>query len=132
MNEVKEEGQSISPQMSEADYQLWMQQYLTWYSNVMSASSSSSSSATTSTETIPTTTTTVEKKGVAATATPATTTAGEKKFKMGAAGEKWEDQSLAEWPEDDFRIFVGDIGNDCTDELLRQTFNRYPSFQKAK
>lgn len=30
------------------------------------------------------------------------------------------------------RIFCGDLGNDVTDELLTRTFNKFPSFQRAK
>ncbi len=33
---------------------------------------------------------------------------------------------------DDFRIFAGDLGNEVTDELLTRSFNKYPSFVKAK
>lgn len=33
---------------------------------------------------------------------------------------------------DDFRLFVGDIGNDCSEELLRQAFKGYPSLQKVR
>lgn len=33
---------------------------------------------------------------------------------------------------DDFRIFVGDLGNDVNDDLLARTFSKYPSFLKAK
>ena len=33
---------------------------------------------------------------------------------------------------DDFRLFCGDLGNEVTDDILIRTFNRYPSFQKAK
>lgn len=33
---------------------------------------------------------------------------------------------------DDFRLFVGDLANDTTDDLLTRTFNRYPSFLKAR
>lgn len=33
---------------------------------------------------------------------------------------------------DDFRLFVGDIGNDCSEELLREAFKGYPSLQKVK
>lgn len=33
---------------------------------------------------------------------------------------------------DDFRIFVGDLGNDVNDELLARTFSKYPTFLKAK
>jgi len=48
-----------------------------------------------------------------------------------AAGEVWVDETLADWPEDDFRLFVGNLGNDATDQLLASAFSKYPSFQKA-
>ena len=49
-----------------------------------------------------------------------------------AGGDRWEDKSLADWPENDYRIFVGDLGAECTDETLARAFARYPSFQKAR
>lgn len=55
-----------------------------------------------------------------------------KKTVRQAAGSTWEDPSLADWPDDDFRIFCGDLGNDVTDEVLTRTFNKYSSFQRAK
>ena len=48
----------------------------------------------------------------------------------GVAGQTWVDPMLADWPDDDFRIFVGDIGSDVTDEMLRHAFSRYPSLQR--
>ncbi|KAL1521003.1 hypothetical protein AB1Y20_022560 [Prymnesium parvum] len=48
------------------------------------------------------------------------------------AGVAWEDKTLLEWPEDDFRIFVGDLGNETNDDVLAHAFSRYASFQKAK
>ncbi len=33
---------------------------------------------------------------------------------------------------DDYRIFVGDLGNETNDEVLRKAFCKYPSFQKAR
>ena len=33
---------------------------------------------------------------------------------------------------DDFRIFVGDLGNDVNDDTLTRSFSRFPSFLKAK
>lgn len=56
----------------------------------------------------------------------------DKKTVRQAGGVSWEDQSLADWPDDDFRIFCGDLGNDVNDELLTRTFNKFPSFQRAK
>ena len=49
-----------------------------------------------------------------------------------AGGEKWWDPSLADWPENDFRIFVGDLGNECNDDVLSKAFQKYSSFAKAK
>ncbi|XP_018573737.1 RNA-binding protein 42 [Anoplophora glabripennis] len=55
-----------------------------------------------------------------------------RKLMRTAGGQTWEDSSLADWQDDDFRIFCGDLGNDVTDELLTRTFNKFPSFQRAK
>lgn len=55
-----------------------------------------------------------------------------KKFIRAAGGTTWEDPTLAEWDPDDFRVFCGDLGNDVTDELLTSTFEKYPSFVKAR
>ena len=49
-----------------------------------------------------------------------------------AGGEVWEDSTLDEWPENDFRIFCGDLGNEVSDEILSNSFRKYPSFQKAR
>eukprot|EP00010_Vexillifera_abyssalis_P000992 CAMPEP_0201557858 /NCGR_PEP_ID=MMETSP0173_2-20130828/64298_1 /ASSEMBLY_ACC=CAM_ASM_000268 /TAXON_ID=218659 /ORGANISM="Vexillifera sp., Strain DIVA3 564/2" /LENGTH=268 /DNA_ID=CAMNT_0047970923 /DNA_START=67 /DNA_END=870 /DNA_ORIENTATION=- len=47
-------------------------------------------------------------------------------------GVKWTDKTLLEWPENDFRIFVGDLSNEVTQEMLAEKFQHYPSFAKAK
>ena len=31
-----------------------------------------------------------------------------------AAGEVWVDESLAEWPDNDYRLFVGDLAKEIT------------------
>ncbi|CAF0831908.1 unnamed protein product [Adineta steineri] len=49
-----------------------------------------------------------------------------------AGGTTWEDETLAEWDSDDFRLFCGDLGNEVNDDVLVRAFNKYPSFQKAK
>lgn len=49
-----------------------------------------------------------------------------------AAGKKWIDPNLLEWPENDFRIFIGDLGNETNDEVLNKAFARFPTFNKAK
>ncbi|XP_058804013.1 RNA-binding protein 42 [Phymastichus coffea] len=55
-----------------------------------------------------------------------------KKIIRTAGGQTWEDPSLLEWDDDDFRIFCGDLGNDVTDEMLVRVFGKYSSFQRAK
>src|SRR5690606_9235230 len=49
-----------------------------------------------------------------------------------AAGEIWEDPTLEDWPDNDFRVFCGDLGNEVTDEILANAFRKYPSFHKAR
>ncbi|KAN0097243.1 hypothetical protein V8E55_001689 [Tylopilus felleus] len=48
------------------------------------------------------------------------------------AGKVWEDQTLLEWNPSWFRLFVGDLSNDVSDDVLANAFNKYPSFQKAR
>jgi RNA recognition motif-containing protein len=49
-----------------------------------------------------------------------------------SGGEVWEDPTLEEWPENDYRIFCGDLGNEVTDDILANAFRKYSSFQKAR
>mmetsp|Transcript_4003 Transcript_4003/g.10926 ORF Transcript_4003/g.10926 Transcript_4003/m.10926 type:complete len:305 (-) Transcript_4003:317-1231(-) len=49
-----------------------------------------------------------------------------------AGGKTWVDTSLDDWPDDDFRIFVGNLCNAVTDVSLYQHFSKYPSLQRAK
>jgi hypothetical protein len=49
-----------------------------------------------------------------------------------AAGLTWEDSTLAEWPENDFRLFCGDLGNEVNDDVLTKAFARFPHFNMAR
>ncbi|KAH7415796.1 hypothetical protein KP509_14G061300 [Ceratopteris richardii] len=49
-----------------------------------------------------------------------------------AAGQTWEDPTLADWPENDYRLFCGDLGNEVNDEVLTKAFSRYTSFNMAR
>jgi hypothetical protein len=56
-----------------------------------------------------------------------------KKFERKAGGESWVDDTLQEWPENDYRIFVGDLGKEVTDEMLAKHFQmNFKSFARAK
>jgi len=49
-----------------------------------------------------------------------------------AGGDVWEDSTLLEWDPNDFRIFVGDLGNEVSDDALHRAFSKYPSLLRAK
>lgn len=55
-----------------------------------------------------------------------------KPAKRMAAGKVWEDPTLAEWPENDFRIFCGNLDVTTTDAQLKDHFSKYPSIAMAK
>jgi hypothetical protein len=48
-----------------------------------------------------------------------------------AGGEVWIDNSLADWDENDFRLFVGDLGNEVNDSLLTKSFSQYRSLLRT-
>ena len=56
----------------------------------------------------------------------------DKTYVRTGGGEIWKDDSLNEWPEGDFRIFVGDLAKEVTTEQLAKHFQHYKSFAKAK
>lgn len=56
----------------------------------------------------------------------------DKTFVRTGAGEVWVDDTLKDWPENDYRIFVGDLGKETTTEMLAKIFQPYKSFAKAK
>ena len=41
------------------------------------------------------------------------------------------DETLQEWPENDYRLFVGDLGKETTDAMLIKEFSCYKSFAKV-
>lgn len=55
-----------------------------------------------------------------------------KKLVRKAGQETWVDDTLDQWPENDFRIFCGNMGNEVNDDVLANAFKKYPSFCKAK
>lgn len=56
----------------------------------------------------------------------------DKKYVRKAAEEVWVDDSLNEWPDNDYRIFVGDLAKEVTTEMMAKAFQHYKSFAKAK
>eukprot|EP00948_MAST-09A_sp_MAST-9A-sp1_P002057 g2057.t1 len=49
-----------------------------------------------------------------------------------AGGQVWKDESLLEWDPNDFRLWVGNLGNEVTEAMLDQAFKSFGSVQKVK
>ncbi|ETI28613.1 hypothetical protein G647_01064 [Cladophialophora carrionii CBS 160.54] len=47
-------------------------------------------------------------------------------------GSTWTDPTLLEWDPAHFRIFVGNLAGETTDDSLLKAFAQYPSVQKAR
>ena len=47
-------------------------------------------------------------------------------------GQAWTDDTLLEWNPAHFRLFVGNLAGEVTDESLLKAFAAYPSVQKAR
>ncbi|KAI5291133.1 hypothetical protein KEM54_006201 [Ascosphaera aggregata] len=47
-------------------------------------------------------------------------------------GQKWTDSSLLEWDPAHFRLFVGNLAGEVTDESLFKAFSQYASTSKAR
>lgn len=68
--------------------------------------------------------------GVAAVVTGAD---GKKKTVVrSGGGQTWQDPSLLEWDPAHFRLFVGNLAGEVTDESLLKAFSKFPSVQKAR
>jgi RNA recognition motif-containing protein len=49
-----------------------------------------------------------------------------------AGKEEWIDNSLANWPENDYRIYCCNLGNEVNEDILKTAFSRYTSFNMCK
>ncbi|TGZ85432.1 hypothetical protein EX30DRAFT_301958 [Ascodesmis nigricans] len=47
-------------------------------------------------------------------------------------GQTWTDSSLLEWDPSHFRLFVGNLAGEVTDDSLLKAFSKYPSVKKAR
>ena len=60
--------------------------------------------------------------------------AGEKRSRAlrTGAGKVWVDESMQDWPDNDFRIFVSNLTQEVTDEMLWRAFNEFESLAKVR
>jgi hypothetical protein len=47
-------------------------------------------------------------------------------------GQQWQDPTLLEWDPAHFRLFIGNLAGEVTDDSLLKAFSRYGSLQKAR
>lgn len=52
--------------------------------------------------------------------------------KRSGGGKTWEDSSLLEWDPTHFRLFVGNLSGEVSDEILERAFQAFPSLSKVK
>jgi RNA recognition motif-containing protein len=49
-----------------------------------------------------------------------------------AGEQEWQDTSLLDWPENDFRIYCCNLGNEVNEAILGTAFSKYASFAMCK
>ena len=49
-----------------------------------------------------------------------------------AGGKIWTDETLTDWSPTDHRVFVGDLGPEVDDAMLRSAFSAYPSLTQVR
>lgn len=81
-------------------------------------------------DTAPSTSRAGQDSGVASVVSDAKT--NQKTVVRTGGGTKWTDDSLLEWDPAHFRLFVGNLAGEVTDESLYKAFSRWPSIQKAR
>jgi RNA recognition motif-containing protein len=63
---------------------------------------------------------------------PSTKDTAPKTVQRSGGGTSWNDSSLLEWDPAHFRIFVGNLAGEVTDDSLLKAFSKYSSVQKAR
>uniref|UniRef100_A0A093XM42 Putative RNA-binding protein C22E12.02 n=1 Tax=Talaromyces marneffei PM1 TaxID=1077442 RepID=A0A093XM42_TALMA len=64
--------------------------------------------------------------------TPIPTQPDSKTVVRSGGGQTWTDSTLLEWDPAHFRLFVGNLAGEVTDDSLKKAFSKYPSIQKAR
>ncbi|CAI7657930.1 unnamed protein product [Penicillium glandicola] len=64
--------------------------------------------------------------------TPISQPESQKTVIRSGGGETWTDPTLLEWDQAHFRLFVGNLAGEVTDDSLLKAFSRYASVQKAR
>lgn len=70
--------------------------------------------------------------GGAGAGTPIPQPESQKTVLRAGGGKTWTDSSLLEWDPAHFRLFVGNLAGEVTDDSLLKAFARYTSVQKAR
>lgn len=70
--------------------------------------------------------------GPAGAGTPIPQAEPQKTVVRAGGGQQWTDPTLLEWDPAHFRLFVGNLAGEVTDDSLLKAFARYTSVQKAR
>ncbi len=103
------------------EYEAQVQQWQSAYLNKDSGGTFTSVPKPAGAQNLPTKTDTTAKKEEAP-----------KTVQRAGGGTTWTDSTLLEWDPAHFRIFVGNLAGEVTDESLLKAFSQYPSVQKAR
>ena len=111
----------------DAEYEAQVQQWQSAYMSRDGASTATSKPAGVA-HTTPSTTTTVPQKET----TSHGKESSQKTVRRTGGGASWTDDTLLEWDPAHFRIFVGNLAGETTDDSLLKAFAQYASVQKAR
>ncbi|EHY57958.1 hypothetical protein HRR83_009447 [Exophiala dermatitidis] len=128
------------PGSYDPDYEAQVQQWQSAYMNrgdthAPTSTSTTSSALKPTTNAASSTAASTTQAGTATSTTTNTTTSSDgvvKTVHRSGGGTQWTDPTLLEWDPAHFRIFVGNLAGEVTDESLLKAFSQYPSVQKAR
>lgn len=49
-----------------------------------------------------------------------------------AGEEEWVDKTLEDWDDHDYRVFLGNLAYEVTEEMVKNAFRKFTSIQKVK
>ena len=110
----------------DAEYEAQVQQWQSAYVRNDTSSAITTSKPATGSNSIPSTTP-IQKESTTQSKDDASKT-----VHRTGGGASWTDSTLLEWDPAHFRIFVGNLAGETTDDSLLKAFAQYPSVQKAR
>ncbi|KAL4877616.1 hypothetical protein BJY04DRAFT_230581 [Aspergillus karnatakaensis] len=126
------DGQTRTP--ADAEQEAQIAQWQSAYASKDDYSSASKTIRRDGASGTPAATTVYTSSGSTATSTPLSNpqTESQKTVARSGGGQTWTDSTLLEWDPAHFRLFVGNLAGEVTDDSLLKAFAKYTSVQKAR